>query len=338
MGAVGIAKPPQQAVSGLGFFTIRVASLRVDTVVHFDLYVQSDALRIPVLYRARNLPFSEESKERLTTGGVSELFVPSEQAKEYRKYIESNLNAILADSDIPIEERSQVLHSSAAGLVRDVFREPRAGDVIRRSQTLVENAVGFAFGQKAAVEGLLRVTATDYYTYTHCVNVFVFGISLARRLGLDSSHAMEFGNGALLHDIGKCLIPLSVLNRPGKLTAEEWKQMQYHPVHGYNLLKSHGLKDGIILDVTRHHHEKCSGKGYPDGLPADEISVFARMSTICDIFDALTTRRAYKEALPSFEALRLMKTEMGHDLDRELFATFVEMLGNPSAEKVSSGA
>lgn len=327
MGTSEVFKPPQQAAPALRFFTIRVASLRVDTVVHFDLYIQSGTLRVPVLYRARNLPFTEESRERLTSTAVSELFVPSEQAQEYRKYIESNLNAILADSDIPIEERSQVLHSSAAGLVRDVFREPRSGEVIQRSQALVENAVHFAFGQKAAVEGLLRVTATDYYTYTHCVNVFVFGIALARGMGMDGANALEFGNGALLHDIGKCLIPLSVLNRPGKLTPEEWKQMRYHPVHGYNLLKGHGLKDGILLDVTRHHHEKCSGKGYPDGLPAGEISLFARMCAICDIFDALTTRRAYKEALPSFEALRLMKTEMGGDLDRELFAIFVEMLG-----------
>ncbi len=113
--------------------------------------------------------------------------------------------------------------------------------------------------------------------------------------------------------------------------------MKYHPVHGYNLLRDHGLKDGIILDVTRHHHEKLTGKGYPDSLPADEISMFARMSTISDIFDALTTRRSYKEALPSFDALRLMKGEMANELDRDLFEKFVEMMGNPSEEKTSAG-
>jgi len=331
--AAGIsANGEKQPVAEEAFFPIRVASLRVDTIVHFDLYIRSNPLKPPVLYRERNLPFTEQTKERLSESGVEELFVASEQSAAYRGYVESNLNAILSDPEIDIGERSQVLHDSAAGLVKDVFQEPRSGEVLQRSRALVENAINFVFTQEAAVESLLKVTAVDYYTYTHCVNVFVFSIAFARRLGLEGSQMMEFANGALLHDIGKCLIPTAVLNRSGKLSAEEWEQMKHHPIHGYNLLRGHGLKDGIILDVTRHHHEKLTGKGYPDNLPADEISMFARMSTISDIFDALTTRRSYKAAMPSFDALQLMKGEMANDLDRNLFETFVETMGCSSGE------
>ena len=322
------AKGEKQPVAEEVFFSIPIVSLRVDTIVRFDLYIRSNPLSSPVLYRERNLPFTEQTKERLSESAVNELFVSSEQSAAWRGYVESNLNAILSDPKIDIVERSKVLHDSAAGLVKDVFQEPRSGEVLQRSRALVENAISFILTQQAAVESLLKVTAIDYYTYTHCVNVFVFSIAFARRLGLEGSQMMEFANGALLHDIGKCLIPTATLISPRKLTTEEWEQMKHHPVHGYNILRSHGLKDGIILDVTRHHHEKLTGKGYPDNLPADEISMFARMSTISDIFDALTTRRSYKEALPSFDALQLMKGEMAKDLDRELFKAFVEMMGS----------
>ena len=331
------AKGEKQAVAEEVFFPIRVASLRVDTTVHFDLYIKPNPLKPPVLYRESNLPFTEQTRERLSESAVEELFVPSDQSAACRDYVESNLNAILSDPKITVGERSQVLHDSAAGLVKDVFQEPRSGEVLQRSRALVESAVSFVFTQEAAVESLLKVTAVDYYTYTHCVNVFVFSIAFARRLGLEGVQMMEFANGALLHDIGKCLIPTAMLISPRKLTTEEWEQMKHHPVHGYNLLRSHGLKDGIILDVTRHHHEKLTGKGYPDNLPADEISMFARMSTISDIFDALTTHRSYKEALPSFDALQLMKGEMANDLDRNLFETFVQMMGSSSGEKTSAG-
>ncbi len=197
------AKGEKQAAAEEAFFPIRVASLRVDTTVHFDLYIKSNPLRPPVLYRERNLPFTEQTRERLSDSAVEELFVPSEQSGACRDYVESNLNAILNDPGLDIGERSQVLHDSAAGLVEDIFQEPRSGEVLQRSRALVENAVSFVFTQEAAVESLLKVTAVDYYTYTHCVNVFVFSIAFARRLRLEGPQMMELANGALLHDIGK---------------------------------------------------------------------------------------------------------------------------------------
>ena len=331
------ARLEQRVLMGGAFLPIRVASFRVDTIVHFDLYIRSRPAAPPVLYRERNLPFTEETKHRLAESSVAELFVPSGQVAEYRRYIEANLNAVLSDLDVDIVERSEVLYDSASGLVKDAFENPRSGEVLQRSRALVESAVSFVFTQKASVESLLKVTSTDYYTYTHCVNVFVFSIAFAQRLGLEGQTVLNQANGALLHDIGKCRIPPSVLNNPGKLTAEEWEQMKLHPVHGYDLLRSQGVRDDVMLDVTRHHHEKLTGKGYPDNLPGVEISMFARMSTISDIFDALTTRRSYKDAMTSFDALRLMKKEMAQDLDHDLFETFVAMMGDTSGEKVAKG-
>jgi HD-GYP domain-containing protein (c-di-GMP phosphodiesterase class II) len=100
-------------------------------------------------------------------------------------------------------------------------------------------------------------------------------------------------------------------------------------VYGCNILQKQGVRDKVMLDVTRHHHENLTGEGYPDRLTAEQIPQFIRISTISDVFDALTTRRPYKDALSSFEALKLMKNEMEEDLDQELFQAFVEMMGAP---------
>jgi HD-GYP domain-containing protein (c-di-GMP phosphodiesterase class II) len=313
------------------FFPIRVASLRVDTIADFDLFIQSHTSQVPVLYREKNLPFTEEDKRRLKENAVTQLYVSGHQAAQYRRYIETNLKSILADSEIPLQERSEVLYTSAMQVVKDVLAEPRAGEVLPRSKQMVENAVWFLFSQARAFENLLKVTSFDYYTYTHSVNVLVFSIGLARQMGYKEASVLDFGNGALLHDIGKCMIDPAILNFPGKLTSEQWEQIKLHPVYGYDILTGQGIRDGVLLDVTRHHHEKLTGKGYPDGLKRSEISIFVRISTIADIFDALTTRRIYKDALGSFDALKLMKAEMAAELDGGVFRSFVGMLGHPRA-------
>jgi len=187
--------------------------------------------------------------------------------------------------------------------------------------------VKFVFGQRDAFENLLKVTSYDYYTYTHCVNVFMFSIALAQSMGYSAHDVQSLGNGALLHDVGKCMVDPDIVNCRGKLSQEQWLQMKLHPVHGHTLLKRQGMRNSVILDVTRHHHEKLSGAGYPDGLGPSDISDGARIVAIADIFDALTTRRSYKEAINSFPALKLMREEMVKDIDADIFRAFVALMG-----------
>jgi len=126
----------------------------------------------------------------------------------------------------------------------------------------------------------------------------VFGVALAQRLGLGSpGEQREFGYGAFLHDVGKSMIDSAILNCTGKLSDDQWKQMKLHPVYSHHILKEQGGLQQIALDVARHHHEKLHGRGYPDGLPGEQTSPWARVCAIADIFDALTTQRSYKDAL-----------------------------------------
>jgi len=105
-----------------------------------------------------------------------------------------------------------------------------------------------------------------------------------------------------------------------------------HPAYGHKILVEQGVDDQMVLDVVRHHHEKRNGVGYPDGLRGDGISFFTAVTTIADIFDALTTRRSYKDAMSSFDALRLMKEKMADELAPDLFKQFIVMIGSPSGD------
>jgi HD-GYP domain-containing protein (c-di-GMP phosphodiesterase class II) len=298
------------------YLSIRLASLRVDSVTDFDIYLNVGAGLEPVLYRERNLPFTVEAQSRLLENGVEQLFVDKRQEKEYRRYVEQNLAAIVADPKVEAPVKSEMLYYSARGLMEDVMADPRAGEMIPRSRTFVANTCEFLLSERRAFHHLLRVTSYDYYTYTHSVNVFVFSVALAQRAGFTKPDELK-------------RFDPEIVNCRGRLDAAQWEEMRKHPVYGYDILREQGVTNPIVLDVVRHHHEKLRGGGYPDGLKGDEIPVFTRISTIADIFDALTTRRSYKPAMNSFPALTLMSKEMSLDLDPDLFRTFVSMMGNP---------
>lgn len=309
------------------FRSIPLASLRCDTVLDFDLFLQMSPGDYPVLFRERHLRFDQSVLDRLADHKHSRLFVSIHQVDTFRKYVESNLKELLSDPAIPLEEKSRLVYEAAQGFMVEVMKDPRVGGVLQRTKDLVNTAVDFMAEEDKAFKHLLKVVSFDYYTYTHSINVFIFSIALAQRAGIRDSNVLHaFGQGALLHDIGKSSLPASIINQKGKLSDEQWKLMKRHPELGYEILKEQGEDRPIVLDVIRHHHEKLDGSGYPDGLKGDEISIFVRINTIADIFDALTTNRSYKSAMRSFQALKLMKEEMSQHLDYDLFRHFVQLM------------
>ncbi len=309
------------------FLPVRLSSLRVDSVTDFDLYHRPAKLAPPVLYRGRSLPFTDEVRARLLEGRVSTLYIPSGQEEIYNRYVERNLADLIMDKSILPGERTQILYGSAQNAVREMMSKPEAGDVLPRSKNLVEHVIKFMNDLEGSFTHFLDTASFDYYTYTHSVNVCVYSVTLAQKAGFeDLSFLSEFGTGALLHDIGKGRVGPEIIHCETVLTDEQWAIMKMHPVWGHEILKEQGVDSEVALRVTRHHHEKMGGGGYPDGLAGDDIPPYVRVSTICDIFDALTTRRSYRSALQSFPALKLMREQMSDDLDPELFRIFVELM------------
>ncbi len=309
---------------------VPLSGFRADTVTDFDIYLVPRPDAEAVLYREKAMPFTAEILDRLVQNKVEAVFIDASQEHAYNKYMEANLTSIIHDPSVPVARKSELLYSSVQNLMAEMMADPRSGDMIDRSKAVVENTVDFLMAEPAAFENLLNMVSFDYYTYTHSVNVLFFSVALAQRAGYDDPGILRaYGDGLLLHDIGKSHIDPAIVNCRGKLSPEQWQIMKTHPAEGAAILQSHGNVPEVALDVVRHHHEKLTGSGYPDGLKGTEISQFVRICTIADIFDALTTQRSYKDALPSFPALKLMREEMSDEIDPALFGLFVGMMGNP---------
>ena len=310
------------------FLPVRITSLVVDALTDFDLYTRPHEDAPPVLYREQNLAFTAEDRIRLQESWVVELFVTEADETKFRHYIESNLSAILLDKAKDSEEKASLAYYCSRGVVADLFDDPRSGESIRRSQALVQNMAEFMLQDESSLSNLMRLMSFDYDTYTHSVNVFVFCLSLAQHRGIKNIEALrELGEGALLHDIGKCRLDPELVAYKGVYTKEQFEQMKLHTVYGYELLEEQKCFSPITLSIVRSHHEKVNGTGYPDGLKGDQINPFIRICAIAEIFDSLTTQRPYRKASKSFNALEMMKDEIQEEIDPDYFKAFVKMLG-----------
>ena len=178
-----------------------------------------------------------------------------------------------------------------------------------------------------ALLSLARLKTIDDYTYMHSVAVCALMVALAKQVGLQDAHVRSAGVAGLLHDLGKAMIPLAVLNKPDKLTDEEFAVVRNHPVQGHRMLQSAGNIEAPVLDACLHHHEKIDGSGYPDRLQGDQISLIARMAAICDVYDAITSDRPYKAGWDPSESLRRMAEWTGGHFDLRLFQAFVKSIG-----------
>ena len=313
----------------VGFILIPLESLRLDTVTNFNIYVRTTSEQQPVLYRAENLPFTEKARARLLEHDIQHIYIGRGDRDKYQKYIEDNLDKIVADDAVESEKKAEIVYSSATHLMERLFENPWLGDNIRRGEQLVVNTVDFILRDDKAFRGLLAVTSYDYYTYTHSVNVCVFSIALAQRVDLcDRSELHILGTGALLHDVGKSIIDKSIIGKKGSLTEDEWKIIKKHPIYGVEVLRKSGAVPEESYGIVNQHHERLDGSGYPEGLKKNAIHMYAKVAAIADVFDAMTTQRVYKDAVGSFTALNVMKSELQEGIDQGLFREFVLLMGS----------
>jgi len=221
---------------------------------------------------------------------------------------------------------STIRKSKAA--VMGMFEDARLGKAIRTGDMapLVEQISASVAGDPTIILNIARLKNKDEYTYLHSVAVCALMINLARTMGLDESSIRDIGMAGLLHDVGKMAIPDSILLKPGRLDDVEYEAVRNHPRRGHEILCGAQGASEIALDVCLHHHEKMDGTGYPDRLHGVDLSLVARMSSVCDVYDAVTSQRPYNQPWSASQALQLMQGWKGH-FDEAVFASFVESLG-----------
>jgi putative nucleotidyltransferase with HDIG domain len=233
--------------------------------------------------------------------------------------------AIDEDGRSAARRRAIALVSLSKKVVRGVFDDARLGRAIQVASVVSivdEIAASVAYSPQTLLT-VTRLKNKDEYTYLHSVAVCTLMVSVARHLDLDDAEVRDLGLAGLLHDIGKMGTPESILNKPGQLTDEEFQNIREHPEHGYKLLCGSPEICETALDVCRHHHEKIDGTGYPFGLPANAITFAARLGAICDVYDALTSDRVYKEAWSTEKAISEMWRWEGH-FDSAILFTFMQ--------------
>ena len=190
------------------------------------------------------------------------------------------------------------------------------------AEEILENVLS----NKNVLLSLVDIKSMDNYTYSHCVNVAVISIILGISLNLSKKNLTYLCIGALIHDIGKSFIPKEILQKPGKLTPEEFEIIQCHPRYGYEFLgNSFDLSSHIKLIVLQHH-ERFDGLGYPNGAVGNKVSYLARIVSIADVYDALTSDRPYKRAMCPSDALEYLMCNAGTLFDYDIIKTFCKIV------------
>jgi HD-GYP domain-containing protein (c-di-GMP phosphodiesterase class II) len=227
-----------------------------------------------------------------------------------------------------IENAAKICLQSKRAVI-SMFEEARMGKAVDTggAQKLVEEITDSVARNPGALISLARLKTADDYTYMHSVAVCAMMVALAKQLKLDEQQTRLAGLAGLMHDLGKAMMPMEILNKPGKLTTAEFEIVKQHPREGHRLLLTGENVDPAVLDVCLHHHEKTDGSGYPMGLKEAQISLFAKMGAVCDVYDAITSNRPYKVGWDPAESLRRMAEWAKGHFDIQVFQAFVKSLG-----------
>ena len=233
---------------------------------------------------------------------------------------------------VPMAEelkRAAKLVTKGKKAVSLMFQEVRMGKAISSDAAgeLVEDITTSVMRNPGALINLARLKTVDDYTYMHSVAVCALMVALAKQLNLDERLTRQSGLAGLLHDMGKALMPEGILNKPGKLSNEEFAIVKRHPVQGHKALLEGGSVGEIPLDVCLHHHEKINGTGYPDRLTGDQISLYAKMGAVCDVYDAVTSNRPYNVGWNPADTISKMTDWCKGHFDEKIFQAFVKCIG-----------
>ncbi len=295
----------------------------------------------PFIYTKPGLIQYESEVDRIRDEGFLEVFISVDEPGEkvgkvgveetVAKRLNDTCGRVPPPPEYPLLQemgRTEKIYSRSLDLARRVVRDVTEGREIDMdtSGELVEELIDSAVRNHQTLICLSKLDTFDNYTYSHCVNVAALAVVFGRFLDLDRDTLMVLGLAGLFHDLGKTKVPRKILNKPGRLTAEEFKEIQLHPVHSRDILSEQTVDDAIIRAAIEHH-EKYNGLGYPLGLTPDKVSSMARILSLADVFDALTSRRPYKESMLTNKALSVMYGMRGQDFDPGDVDLFIKCLG-----------
>jgi len=307
------------------FIPVRIRSLFTGTTLPCDFFFPSvteqEELE-PERVLSRGARYVEDTHLAFLREEIDFVYINPADEDEFLAYFSSLTQNAIKSPDVPNVRKTQLLYDNAESLVKKIFRERPNQSNVSISKKLVEDFAYHLSSERITASALLSLFSKDYYTFNHCIQVAMLGMSFCISLGWSNSEVNDFGLGTLLHDVGKSLISEDILNKPQRLEAEEFQIVKQHSLLGYEQLKKTNILSREQLNTILLHHEAADGSGYPHGLAGSSIPRYAMVAHIVDVFDALTSERVYKKALSRPEALMLMKGEMSSSFDAELLDAF----------------
>lgn len=225
-------------------------------------------------------------------------------------------------------ENARAVRYEAQRAVKSLMEDVRLGRQLKveRAEQVVSNMVDSVLRNKDALLSLDLIRHRDRYTFQHSVAVATLMIAFGRELGMGREQLHKLGVGGLLHDLGKANIPNTILNKPGRLTDDEFALMRQHVTYGCEMAQTQGL-DPEIIQIIRQHHERIDGSGYPDNLIGEEISLCGQMAGIVDVYDALASNRVYHQGEAPTAVLKMLMQWTGSHFHEELVQRFIHTVG-----------
>jgi putative nucleotidyltransferase with HDIG domain len=288
-----------------------------------DVYSQDDRI-VPVLTKDATL--TPHMIEKLIENGIEEIFIEGDEDEAplpfsvpRPKPIISPQVKLLALNNL--EEFFSVVHDDTDG-----SHSAAAIKAVKNLDAVVEQLVTSLSQDQKALIHIEDLKSYDEYTYHHSLSVAVISIAIANTLGFSNDRLLLTGRTAILHDIGKTSIPIDVIQKPGRLTDEEFALIRTHSSEGYQYLTKYNIGDEALWGGVVCHHEKYNGTGYPFGFKGEDIPLISRIISVADVYDALTSYRTYRKPMQPHEAVEYVMAGVDNDFDYDIVKAFLKKL------------
>lgn len=296
--------------------------VRVEELVEGDRILKLDVDWIDPRYLKKNIIVDSALKKKLIDHGIKYVYI-SDKYDEFEPEIED----LESFSFKTIYDNPKIYIQSVA-VVKAVFNAilDKKSVNLEAINKVVDKVVEVTVKDNRPLVYLTKIHNYSEYLYHHSVNVSIYAAAIGKLLNMNLRDLRTLTFSGIVHDIGKLFIPKEILNKPGKLTASEYDVVKKHPELGTEFLKRLNI-NGVESKMVLEHHERADGSGYPKGLNDDEISVYGKIGAVCDVFDAITSDRVYKNAKNPNDAIKEMATMSGKTLNKTIFEYFVTSIG-----------
>lgn len=311
------------------YLPVTFKSLKLGPFSKSELYLENnkDGDKKYVLYwKGGDRLFINEKREEFIRKNIDRLYVPKNGRKQYLRFMETNLERVIADEESSPKEKYDVVKDVAINIISDLSATPEEVCNVERSKQWINNILELISSTRNNYADLMNAKSNDQYLYGHSINITMTSLLFAYHMGMNIEDLREFGLGLLLQDIGMGNVDPSIFNKPDKLNNEEFTIIRKHAEIGFHMLQETGKISSESCLLALLHHENYNGSGYPYGLKGNDINYYGRISRIVDVYNAITSDRPYARAKTSDDACQIMGKDMQGMFDFEILGNFTDFL------------